>query len=205
MALVSLWQHIAADLRPIGMVMSKYNLPCHFIPKKFQSLGSTWICLYALFRSHFIRAQPAPFSLTSCVKASTDGYLRPVASPRYESLGILSFTDPPGGKLKSMITRRSSLSRFSVVFNGETTIGDRNGFVLNGPNRVPSPSSLVMYLLIWSRNSWAPLWFLTDSRSRFLPSVMPMGHPYLQNVTTFFYLDNQQAGSACTQCSTWIW
>ena len=66
-------------------------------PKKFQSLGTTHICLYALFKSHFIRAQPGPFSLTNFVRASTDVYLRPVASPGRNSWGFCHWPIVPRG------------------------------------------------------------------------------------------------------------
>ena len=96
MALMSLWQYIAVDLRPTGIVTSKYNFPHHISPEKFQSLGSTNIFLYAPFKSHFIRVQPAPFSLTNFVKASTDGYLRPVASPYSNRWGFCHWLIVPG-------------------------------------------------------------------------------------------------------------
>ena len=126
-AFVMHWQHIAEDLRPMGSVLSKYNMPFYFNPRKFQSPGSTKICFYAFFKSLFIKAHPLPYSLTNSTNSSIERKRNWYSSPKYSSFGILSFTELPWGKLKSIRTLRSTESFFSVVFKGEITISDLNG------------------------------------------------------------------------------
>ena len=176
-------RHIAEDRRPIGIVVSKYHCLFHISPNKFQSAGSVWICLYALFKSLFIIRHPSPFFLTSSTSASTEGWVSSHSFPRYVPFCILSLTDWPGGKLRSMMTRLSVESLFSLVLKGDTIAWLLNGFPSNGPNRVPCFTLSCIYEVISSGKSSADLWFVGVRLSRNSSFSTPIGHPYLQNCT----------------------
>ena len=70
-ALASPWQHIAADLQPIGIVRSKYRIPCHFNPKK---IPVSWVLIDFVMKGFY----------SSCSGTTANWAWRPLPVMRFQ-------------------------------------------------------------------------------------------------------------------------